>query len=195
MVIKCPRNIRDVVNTVFEDFETATGYQTEEVEYSAVYSRDVNSYIAIGTTGKVKTKGTFSHSGLQKNPENDICALALIAYLKDGIPIEQTVRECKDLTKFVTVRTVKGGGIYGDKYLGKVVRWYHGLGATGCITYRTSGNKVPNSDGATPCMDLPIDFPEDIDYDWYVKNTEELLMDIGLVTRPPKVRKARSKKL
>ena len=29
-----------------------------------------------------------------------------------------------------------------------------------------SGNKVPRSDGARPCMDLPTAFPDDVDFDW-----------------------------
>jgi len=42
-------------------------------------------------------------------------------------------------------------------------------------------------------MDLPIDFPNNVDYNWYVTETKDLLMDIGLVPRPPVVKKSRAK--
>ena len=80
-------------------------------------------------------------------------------------------------------------------YLGKVVRWFYGTSGTGTINYKTSGNKVPRSDGATPLMDIPLDFPSNVDYTWYENEVNELLMDIGLVKRPPVVKKTRSKKI
>jgi hypothetical protein len=42
-------------------------------------------------------------------------------------------------------------------------------------------------------MDLPLAFPEDLDYVWYINECKEILMDIGHTPRPPK-EKARRKK-
>lgn len=195
IVIRCPRSKKDVMDLIISDFEKLTRYVTEETCYRGIYSRDVNNYIAITTDGKVKTKGTFSPSSLQKNPTNDICQEALIEYLKNGTPIEQTIRNCDDIRKFVSVRTVKGGGLFDGEYLGRVVRWYRKKGETRTINYRASGNKVPKSDGACPVMELPETLPNDIDYDYYIAEANELLMDIGKVVRPPKLRKARAKKV
>lgn len=184
----------DEMLKIIKEFEELTNFETEESVYKGLYSRDVNNYIAITTKGKVKTKGTFSPPGLQKNPQNEICAEALITHLKDGATIEKTIRDCKDIRKFVTVRTVKGGGIFGDQYLGKCVRWYKKEGATMPIVYRTSGNKVPLSDGAQPVMQLPLDFPNDIDYNYYINEAKEMLMDVGIVKRPIAAKKTRAKK-
>lgn len=65
------------------------------------------------------------------------------------------------------------------EYLGKVVRWYYGTRAPGPIVYASNGNTVSLSYGAQPCMTLPDRFPDDIDYDWYVKKCEQILVDIG----------------
>ena len=194
IVMYYPKCQREKVDTIVRDFEKLSGFQFEDTYYSGLYSRDVNNYIAIKTDGKVKTKGTFSPGGLQKNPQNDICNEALIAYLKDGISPEQTIRECKDITKFLTTRAVRGGGVQAGIYLGKTVRWFYGTDSPGTINYVGSGNKVPRSDGAIACMNLPVDFPNNVDYNWYVKEVEELLMDIGLKERPPVVKKTRGKK-
>ena len=44
-------------------------------------------------------------------------------------------------------------------------------------------------------MELPDEFPNDVNYDWYVKECNELLMDIGVVERPvvPKIPRKNSK--
>ena len=196
IVMHYPKHKADFVTGIVRDFERRSGFQFEDTYYSGLYSRDVNNYIAIKTDGKVKTKGAFSPVGLQKNPQNDICNEALIAFLKDGTPPEQTILNCKEISRFLTTRAVRGGGLWNfdGSYLGKTVRWYYGLGETGTINYVKSGNKVPRSDGAVPCMNLPVDFPNNVDYNWYIKEVDELLMDIGLKERPPVVKKTRSKK-
>jgi hypothetical protein len=191
-----PRSRKDEVAAIVSRFEAETLFQFEDTEYLGLYSRDVNNYVAIKTDGKIKTKGAFGQGGLMKNPQTEICNEAFIEHIKDGkVSLGDTIRDCKDITKFITIRTVRGGGVFGERYLGKVARWYIGTSGNGTINYRISGNKVPKSDGAVPLMDLPVDFPSNVDYNYYVNEANELLMDVGLIPRPPKVRKTRSKKL
>lgn len=66
------------------------------------------------------------------------------------------------------------------EYLGKVVRWYYGRGQIGAIRYKTNGNLVPKTEGAKPCMTLPDVLPDDIDYEWYVREAKSLLTDLGV---------------
>jgi hypothetical protein len=68
------------------------------------------------------------------------------------------------------------------EYLGKVVRWYYGTNSPGPIVYASNGNTVSLSYGAQPCMDLPDEFPVDIDYDWYIKKADNMLHDLGYYT-------------
>jgi len=84
----------------------------------------------------------------------------------------------------VSVRTVKGGAVKDGVFLGKSIRWYYKAGEEGEIIYADSGNKVPRSEGATPLMDLPSTFPQDIDYEWYEKEAERMLVDIGYSLKP-----------
>ena len=65
-------------------------------------------------------------------------------------------------------------------YVGKTVRWYYATGTDGCIVYAENGNKVPKTDGAKPCLDLPAVFPADIDYQWYIDEAKSILNDIGV---------------
>jgi hypothetical protein len=167
-------------------WEKHCGLETEETRYSALYSRDVNNYIAITSGGKVKTKGAYGKTGLMKNPQNAICAEAVEQYLVDGGGIEGWIRDCTDIRKFITVRTVNGGAVKDGYVLGKAIRWYYSKSCRGGeIHYKTNGNTVPRSLGAKPIMDLDKQvYEKDIDYNWYADESKEILMSIGAIVRP-----------
>lgn len=184
VVIKCLRNRKQWLDEVVAEWEQTTGLETEETRYKALYCRDVNNYIAIKEDGKLKLKGIFAKVGIEKNPQNEICVEAVAAYVNGGTPFPETVRTCKDIRKFLTLRAVKGGAVKDGKYLGKAVRWYYATGTEGTINYSTNGNVVPRTAGAKPLMLLPDEFPDDVDYGWYEQETFSLLMGIGAFARP-----------
>ncbi len=156
-----------------------TGMDLEFTEYQATYNESVNSYIAVMKNGDVKTKGNYASIGLSKNPVNSICNDAVIAYISKHTTIEQTITSCVDATKFLTVRTVNGGAVWRDTYLGKVVRFYHSTDGD-TINYKKNGNKVPNSNDCKPLMDLPDTFPSDIDKQWYINESIKKLGLFGI---------------
>lgn len=262
IVIKCPRNMQGVMDGIVAQWEKDTGFQTEESRYLALYSRDVNNYIAVkqkqdketkawlNEPDGTKCKGAYANpwaskknmaERLHKNPTNTICVEAVEALLTKGVPITTTIRQCRDITKFVSVRSVKGGAVKvweripppahtsqeellqmagfvpfssgswvrgEDKlgrtamatdraykvawdelskpglteFLGKSIRWYYAQGVAGEIVYATNGNKVPRSEGAKPLMDLPGEFPTDVDFEWYEEESRKILEVIGYVT-------------
>jgi hypothetical protein len=99
------------------------------------------------------------------------------------IPIETTIRECKDFTRFIVARNVNSGAHKSGDYLGKTIRWYYAKNELGTINRVDTNNKVPDSEGGKPVMDLPDTFPEDIDYDRYIQMTKEILYDIDYLKR------------
>lgn len=169
---------QDIEAAIFE-CEMAAGYTFEYTPYSATYSRDVNNYVAIKGDG-IKGKGFYGTGGLMKNPQTSVCMFAIHAYLKDNIPIETTIRDCDDITRFCVVRTVNGGAECNGVRLGKAIRWYYGKDSQNVITYIKNGNKVPKSDGSIPLMDLPANFPDDVDYQYYIDSTIGYLKDLGV---------------
>lgn len=189
-------------------WENETQFVTEEVQYTGYYARDVNAYFAVkddasikkddgslDEKNRVKLKGPWSEVGSQSgtqldtNPETLICSDAIKAFLSKGVPVETTIRECKNVTRFVEVRNVKGGAHKDGEYLGKVVRWYFAKGEYGTINYVSSGNKVANSEGAKPLMDLPTnnELPEDLNYDYYINKCRDILIDVGYIKRPKQI--------
>lgn len=184
VVIKCPRDRLEDLDQIIAKWEKRTGLETEETRYAALYSRDVNNYIAVKDDGSVKRKGVFGEPGLSKNPQNTICAEAVVAHLTEGVEISDHVRGCRDIRKFLTLRTVTGGAVKDGEPIGKAIRWYYSDGESGTINYATNGNTVPKSFGAKPVMDLPEKFPSDVDYDWYIRECDEIMMAIGARRRP-----------
>jgi len=119
IVIKCHVSKHTLRDLLIIEWTHKTGFQMEVSNYSGLYSRDVNSYIAIKTNGDVKLKGAFAPplptASNWPAPSGQICVDACVAWLKHKTPIEQTIRECQDIKQFMYVRTVKGGGRYYER--------------------------------------------------------------------------------
>lgn len=199
IVIKCPVSRYNDLEAVIKEWERITNFETEETRYKGLYCRDVNNYFAIKEKqGKpeekflddrlgCKVKGCFAERGsalnsvLSKNAEHLICSDAVMQLIVNNVPVEETIKNCKDLRRFLSVASVKDKlGIHKDGiYLGKTVRWYYAKNQQGALNRVSNNSQVPKSEGAKPLQDLPLSFPEDIDYQWYINTTNEILLDIG----------------
>ena len=181
VVVKCKADQVDTMRNICFDWMLSTSYELEETHYKGLASRDVNNYVAVTTEGELKRKGVFASGGLAKNPDCNVCFTAVGELLANGIPLSETIVNCKDVTQFVTVRKVTGGAKWRDEYLGKAVRFYYSkdVDLSVNIEYVKNGNKVPKSDGAKPLMTLPDTMPADVDYKRYIAMAEELLKGVG----------------
>lgn len=182
---------------VCDQWERDTSMDLEFGEYRAMYNQSVNSYFAIKADGGHKRKGPLGNpwnehpddfdpvrGQLMKNPQATICSDAALARIKENIPVEETIRGCRDIKQFVTVIKATKGATWRDEYLGKVVRYYwstDGASIFEAKPHPTTGNfkKVSKTDGAAECMRLPDEFPDDIDYARYISEAEDILKDLG----------------
>jgi hypothetical protein len=182
VTIFCQRRREDLVRGIAKLWEEHTGFTLESKTYEALYNRDVNNYVAIQTDGQVKVKGAYGTGlPLQKNHVNAICAKAVIDYLQFDADIETTIRQCTDIRKFISVRSVTGGAVWRGHPVGKVIRWYYATGTRDAIHYKSNNYKVPRTDGAIPCTVLPEGMPADLDYEWYVREATEMVEELGVV--------------
>lgn len=114
-----------ILADVTDDWEGRTGFDLEFGEYDAIYNLSVNSYYAIKKGGGHKRKGPVGNpwnqhpddfdqvrGQLMKNPQMTICSDAALNFIKDGTPIEKTVRECSDIRQFVTVIKASDGALW-----------------------------------------------------------------------------------
>lgn len=193
---------------ICEEWERDTGFDLEFAEYQSIYNQSVNSYFAIKSDGGHKRKGPLANpwnkhpddfdprGQLMKNPQATICSDAALNLIKHGTPIEETIWGCRDITQFVTVIKASTGATWRGRYLGKTVRYYWSTDGEDILKAKphdVTGNyaKVPKTEGAAPCMTLPDEFPDDIDYDRYVAETRKILIEIGFTERPPPPLKVR----
>ena len=141
----------------------------------------MNNYLAVKANGSIKRKGEFARGGLRKNIGTEIVTTAIINYISKGEDIETTIYGCKDVREFIGIRNVRGGGVYGGDYLGKVVRFYHST-VDGYLSYKANGNKVATTNACKPLMVLPENnaLPSDLDIDWYVDEAYKLLKLMGV---------------
>lgn len=200
-ITRVSRERRSLFESIIFDWECETGLVTEETRYRSIYMRDVNNYVGFyydDKSGELKTKlkGMFAESGpgqpaalgLKKAPDAQICSDAAVAFLLDGTPVEDTIRECSDVRKFVVVYRVAGGCELDGEYIGKAVRWYYSTLRRGQALHdMKEGKTVASSHGAMPLMTLPEEYelPEDIDIEWYVREAWARVQDTGVYVKDP----------
>ncbi len=175
IVILCKRHNVQAIRDTVSLFELNTIFSMEYTEYRALYSINVNNYLAVKPDGKVKGKGQFASNSLAKNPTNAICVQAAIAYLTKQTPIKETILHCQDIRQFITLRTVQGGATKDGVNIGKSIRWYHSTSTHSAIHYAKNNNKVPKSDGAMPLLNYPDSLPPDIDYQFYIQEAKNII--------------------
>jgi len=221
IVMACPVELEARMYEIAKEWERDTGFGLEDTTYTALLSRDVNTYLAVKPGGKVKAKGDLAASDAQHNPWFEITKQAVYDFVAKGVPVAETIIRCRDVRQFVAVQKVNGGAQLptssgyidhwekvGDKwemtfngktykekrvsrpgpvlvtmkaeYLGKVVRWIRSTKSTQHIERVKGGAKVPDSDNARPLMTLPDQFPDDIDYAFYIERANSMLRDIGV---------------
>ena len=180
IVILCKRHNVQAIRDTVSLFELNTIFSMEYTEYRALYSINVNNYLAVKPDGKVKGKGQFASNSLAKNPTNAICVQAAIAYLTKQTPIKDTILQCQDIRQFITLRTVQGGATKDGVNIGKSIRWYHSTSTHSAIHYAKNNNKVPKSDGAMPLLNYPDSLPPDIDYQFYIQEAKNIIRSAGV---------------
>jgi hypothetical protein len=143
--------------SILKQWEEKTKLTLETEEYEAFYQYAINDYLAIGkgyaeTKNKklIKQKGLFIDKvKLGKGMQPMIIPEALNRYLADGIPVEQTIRECKDLNKFITYQKAdkKFSVEYNGELISRINRYY--CSTNGYFLYKC---EVLSKDKAVPTV-------------------------------------------
>ncbi len=156
--------------------DAVAAYLTEGVPllYTISACRDLTKFVTIQKVagGAVKMWGEGPRKGARVM--DIVGTLAACGWVKDG-------RQWRRGDVLAPAVTAYGACFAPQRpeYLGKVIRWYYGTRSPGPILYASNGNLVGGSYGAMPCMTLPDQFPDDIDYSWYMAKCENILKDVG----------------
>ncbi|MBW1672097.1 MAG: hypothetical protein JRJ45_00375 [Deltaproteobacteria bacterium] len=183
---------RETMKHIVSIWEELTGFDMEYTEYRGTYQLDINNYMAVKLDGSIKPKGRFlspkpGKHDLRHSVNFNVVAEAVKAAVVDCVDVEDYIRSCTDINKFALTQAVTGNWKTDWKgvQLGKLVRFYKSNDPQADAIIRTApedakGNtgNVPNSENCIPIQDLPDQFPQDIDYQWYVDKAEEWLSEV-----------------
>ena len=130
----CKKNKYEEYQKVCKEWEKLTKLELEEDHFEAMYQYAINDYIAVKegyhkTKDKklIKTKGMFiTEVLLGKGLSPKIIPEAIINYFVDNIPVEETIKNCKDIRKFLKAeKTGKQWTVeYNDKIQQRINRFY-----------------------------------------------------------------------
>ena len=135
ITVRIPRDLMQVYYDVCDNWQKNVNLELEYVDYSKMIIRDVNNYIAVSTKGKVKYKGAFEiDKDYHKDNSFKIIPIALSEYFVKGIPVEETIRNHRNIFDFCGRQKFRGGDygttstIVGDRIVveqqQKNVRYY-----------------------------------------------------------------------
>lgn len=96
------KDVYSKVNSICREWEQLTKLILEEDRFKAMYQYAINDYFAITEDNKVKEKGMFITAvKLGKGLTPKIIPKAVISFFKDGIPVEDTIKNCTDIRDFL----------------------------------------------------------------------------------------------
>lgn len=174
-------------------WENLTRLELEEDRFERFYQFAINDYLGVIEGYKdnknpklLKKKGLFIDSvTLGKGMQPMIIPKAINANLADNIPVEETIRNCKDVNEFITYQKVdkKFTVQYMNKFITHINRYY--VSTNGGYLYKceVEGNKIVKfanmltASGVTICNDITAikEFPKNINYKYYIKEANKIL--------------------
>ena len=102
---------------IVDEWSKITGFEMERDDFAKVIQKDVNNYIGIMASGKMKTKGGYVSlykGGDFKTNSLQIIHKAIVEYLVNGVDPADTINAETDIFKFQNI--VKTGGTYEGSY-------------------------------------------------------------------------------
>lgn len=133
LTVAIPREYEWLLDDMSKDWENQTGLELEKAYYEVMFIRDVNNYIAKDINGNVKRKGAYAHDRnnrgelpWHKNHSALVIPRAAEKYLIDGVPVEETIRQCGDPFDFMIKAKVprKNYILHGDIEQQNTLRYY-----------------------------------------------------------------------
>lgn len=99
------------------EWEKRTGMKLAFDVITEIYQKDVNNYVFRFEDGKIERKGAYVQEATPLKNDLTIVNTALVAFMMNGTPVEDTINACDDLNLFQKVVKVS------NKYL---CAWHNG---------------------------------------------------------------------
>jgi hypothetical protein len=194
LTVRVPRSHKMLVDLARAAWQDRTGLNLEEAVYKAMMIRDVNNYIGVFEDGSTKRKGAYEWKAQwHQNAGGLVIPKVAEKVLVDGAPIRQTVEQWPDIMDFMLRTKVPRSshlGIEKDgvtSQLQNITRYYIAKGGgrlfkwmpplKGKTEWRKIG--VESGWGVQPCNDIKDAGKLPVDFDYYVKEVEKLVLHLA----------------
>jgi hypothetical protein len=187
-----PKASKDKYLSICDSWQKQVNLELEYANYSTMYIRDVNNYIAVYTDGKTKRKGAYQYEGLgwHQNQSALVIQKAVEAYLIRGIPLASFIKYHEDKWDFMLRTKVPRSSrlimvmddgtevpqqnicrYYPCNSGGKLVKIMPPL--EGDVEERRLS--IDKEWSVQTCNDMD-DFKDDINYQYYIQEAQKLIM-------------------
>ena len=194
LIVKIPNNQEsfEQLDDVCFEWETRTKMGLGFDYITEIYQKDVNNYVFIQDDGKLERKGGYVKELNNLDYDLPIVNKALINYMINKIPIEETVNTCESFKDFQKIVKISGkyhhGSHNGDILNDKTFRVFASNSSRDSMilkhkTENAKGEKFANTPDScfienSNVNDLKI--PAKLDRKWYIDLAYKRLNDFGL---------------
>lgn len=181
------------IDDICYEWESRTGMGLGFDIITEIYQKDVNNYVFTFENGKYERKGAYVKELSPLDNDLPIVNEALVNYMTNNIPVEETVTKCNDLIKFQKIVRIQGNYLCGwhnkqklsdktfrvfaskdvtDTYVGKQKK----EGATiEKFGYTSEHCFIDNEDIKNKKV------PDKLDKQWYIDLAKERLKQYGVI--------------
>lgn len=182
---------------ILNSWEKSTGMELEKVLYTHMWIRDVNNYIAKTSEGKIKKIGAYKYDlEWHQNHSALVVPKAVEAYLIDGVPFEEFIKNHKEKFDFMlSLKAARDSKLVLEKQMG-LKKEYEELQST--IRYYVANTNTSLKKLMPPikdtqedriiginvgynvkiCNDVDDFSFENLDYDFYITEAKKLIEPI-----------------
>lgn len=151
--------------------------------YKAIYYSNVNNYLSITNSGKIKCKGEFVYEKVLDG-SNDmlIVPIAVKEYFVNNVPVEQTIKNHKDIYSFCSAKKIaKNYQLwYNEKKQQQLNRFF--VSKKGAYLYKQKESKTTYEhvfkDGGVILLNQKTDkTPQElqVDFQYYIRKANEVI--------------------
>lgn len=182
---KVQKNKKDVFKEVCKQWESICKIELEETIYKKYIRRDVNNYVCEKQDGSLKFKGRFSTDvSLRAGYDMPIIAIALKQYFIDGIPVEKSIKEHKDIYDFCSSQKMgkQFTAYYDGKEVQNSIRYFVSKNGKKLVKIKYESTKETNSISEFCAGKLTTLFNKfyesndyELDYDYYIQEVQKII--------------------
>lgn len=193
LIIKIPDTDEafNAVDDICWEWESRTGMRLGFDVITEIWQGDVNNYVFKFQNGEIERKGGYVQEATPLKNNLAIVNEALVEYMVNGIPIEDTINNCTDVKQFQMVCKVsskyESAWYNGKRLREKTFRVFASKDKTNGTLYKQKkkgATKEKFASAPEHCIiynsKITLETSIDIDKDWYIQLAKQRVVKFGV---------------